>query len=269
MQLIEELSAANAKLRYQALILSYMPDAVMALGTDSKINFASEQLLRILQYTSDELVGSNIEDILAPESQGEFRRLAKDLLTAEMIAAGEGGDRESSNEDNTSSSEDANVSRSADMEEASNNSKTPTASALKRKPLKVTDTDLNPQTTDSNKAKGTVKFDNVMGAPVTANNAGAMLSSLQYPKEEILEGDEKKLGDACLNSKHELPMLDGSNQDSPFSSDNDPDDSPVQGASDSSDGYADESSISGTSSAKNKGSTHIFSIISCCAEVHF
>jgi PAS domain-containing protein len=68
-QLIDELISSNAELRRQALVLSYLPDACMAIDVTGKIMFCSPQVQRILGYKIEEMEGANIERLLAP---GEF-----------------------------------------------------------------------------------------------------------------------------------------------------------------------------------------------------
>eukprot|EP00804_Cyclotella_cryptica_P013812 CCRYP_019435-RA/>CCRYP_019435-RA protein AED:0.01 eAED:0.01 QI:134/1/1/1/0.8/0.66/6/142/1158 len=85
-QLIDELTAAHAKLRRHALILAYLPDPVVVIGVSGKIKFCSAQIERMLNYKSDGLVGSSIEDIIVPDSRRVIRQLIHDLVDAEQRA---------------------------------------------------------------------------------------------------------------------------------------------------------------------------------------
>ncbi|KAL7478530.1 hypothetical protein ACHAW6_004295 [Cyclotella cf. meneghiniana] len=85
-QLIDELTAAHAKLRRHALILAYLPDPVIVIDTSGEIKFCSVQLERLLSYKGDDLVGSSIERIIMPDSRGAIRRLIQDLVQAERHA---------------------------------------------------------------------------------------------------------------------------------------------------------------------------------------
>eukprot|EP00804_Cyclotella_cryptica_P028272 CCRYP_014615-RB/>CCRYP_014615-RB protein AED:0.09 eAED:0.09 QI:262/1/1/1/0.66/0.5/4/768/588 len=86
-RLIEELTATNAKLRRQALILSYMPDPVAAVGIDGVIKFCSVPMERVLKRKNEDLVGSNIEDVLVPKSRAALQKLIRDMVAAERQPA--------------------------------------------------------------------------------------------------------------------------------------------------------------------------------------
>ena len=84
--LIEEMTKENARLRRQALILSYLPDPVVAISTDGIITFCSMQVERVLNHNMSGLIGANIEDIIVPSSRESIRRLIGDLVIAEQRA---------------------------------------------------------------------------------------------------------------------------------------------------------------------------------------
>ncbi|KAL3801121.1 hypothetical protein HJC23_002414 [Cyclotella cryptica] len=85
-QLIDELTAAHAKLRRHALILAHLPDPVVVIGTGGEIKFCSVQLQRLLKLEADDLLGSNIEHLIVPDSRGAIRRLIQDLVEVEQHA---------------------------------------------------------------------------------------------------------------------------------------------------------------------------------------
>lgn len=97
--LIEEMTKENAKLRRQALILSYLPDPVVVISAEGVITFCSMQAERVLKHDVSGLIGANIEDIIVPSSREAIRRLIRDLVIAEQRAlsssvdeSGEGND---------------------------------------------------------------------------------------------------------------------------------------------------------------------------------
>ena len=91
----------NARLRRQALILSYLPDPVIAIRADGVITFCSMQVERVLRHDVSDLVGANIEDILVPNSRESIRRLISDLVLAEQRASmSEDDDLEEINREN-------------------------------------------------------------------------------------------------------------------------------------------------------------------------
>lgn len=84
--LIEEMTKDNARLRRQALILSFLPDPVVTISTDGIITFCSMQVERVLKHDITGLIGANIEDIIVPSSRDSMRRLIRDLIIAEQRA---------------------------------------------------------------------------------------------------------------------------------------------------------------------------------------
>jgi len=84
--LIEEMTKENAKLRRQALILSYLPDPVVVISAEGVITFCSMQAERVLKHDVSGLIGANIEDIIVPSSREAIRRLIHDLVIAEQRA---------------------------------------------------------------------------------------------------------------------------------------------------------------------------------------
>jgi hypothetical protein len=84
--LMDEMTRENARLRRQALILSYLPDPVVAIRADGVITFCSMQVERVLRHDASDLLGANIEDIIVPSSRGSIRRLIRDLVLAEQRA---------------------------------------------------------------------------------------------------------------------------------------------------------------------------------------
>jgi hypothetical protein len=163
-QLIDELTADNARMRRQALILLYLPDPVIVIGLDGEIKFCNMQAVRVLKHAMENLEGASILDVLVPESQPVMHRLIQDLATAERIAAaGVGTDQSFTVMEVKVNGNGENVSDSSDdlfrkknvcdggLFETSSNHKPP-----------------------AKKCK-TADVDDVMGASVTANNAGAKL----------------------------------------------------------------------------------------------
>eukprot|EP00804_Cyclotella_cryptica_P013807 CCRYP_019433-RB/>CCRYP_019433-RB protein AED:0.09 eAED:0.09 QI:1690/1/1/1/0.75/0.4/5/278/505 len=92
--LIDELTAANARLQRQALILSCLPDPVVVIGTDGEIKFCSVPFQRMLRHKVDDLLGSSIEEIIVPDSRQAIRQLIQTTLVEaeqrEIAAQAEG-----------------------------------------------------------------------------------------------------------------------------------------------------------------------------------
>ena len=74
----------NAQLRRLELILSYLPDPVIAISPKGVITFCSMQLERVFRHKVSDLVGANIEDLMIPKSRGVIKKLIGDILAAEQ-----------------------------------------------------------------------------------------------------------------------------------------------------------------------------------------
>lgn len=195
-ELIDALTAAHAKLRRQALILSYLPDPIVVIDTGGKIKFCSTQMERVTKYKVDELLGSSIEEIIVPDSRDAIRQLIKDLVNAEQRAIAvsqqdgmnvDGEDEVRTGEIVLESSEDP----TSKNDNKPSRKKCPTAMSFTQNESSLT-SESSPSE-DNNECLilqthiGSV-VDDVMGSSVTANNADARLSSLMhYPKNEAKE----------------------------------------------------------------------------------
>lgn len=78
--LVEEMTRTNARLRRQALILSLLPDLVIVISQDGEITFCSAQVERVLRHKIDDLIGSDIRDILIPTSRTALGKLISQLM---------------------------------------------------------------------------------------------------------------------------------------------------------------------------------------------
>ena len=80
--LVEEMTALNARLRRQALILSLLPDLVIVIDTEGTITFCSAQVERVLQHSIDDLVGAKLTEIIDPGSRDRLSALIQGLLSS-------------------------------------------------------------------------------------------------------------------------------------------------------------------------------------------
>ena len=85
--LVEEMTRLNAQLRRQALILSLLPDMVLAINADGVITFCSAQAERILQHNSEDLVGAKLSQLLVPSSRDALSGLVDELVATQSKAA--------------------------------------------------------------------------------------------------------------------------------------------------------------------------------------
>lgn len=105
--LVAEMTKTNARLRRQAVILSLLPDLVIAITDDGTITFCSTQVERVLHHKVSNMIGANIEDVLTPASRTALSALIKKLVSAEKVILEESNNKEgdesgrSSNSGNT------------------------------------------------------------------------------------------------------------------------------------------------------------------------
>lgn len=169
---VEEMTRTNARLRRQAVILSLLPDLVMAIKLNGEISFCSAQVGRVLRQDVDNLVGLSINEILVPGSRKELKRLIGKLVAAEKVALDENKEADESGR----SSNSGNNSSAAVVSEQSDQGFPPLSV------VKVNSC--------SNVSRDRQHRDDVTGALVTPNNAGARLSSLQHKPDKKKETDD-------------------------------------------------------------------------------
>jgi PAS domain-containing protein len=85
--LVEEMTRTNARLKRQALILSLIPDVVVAISSDGEITFCNAQAERVLHHKVDDLIGAKLSDLLVPASREALSTLVKGLASAEKNKA--------------------------------------------------------------------------------------------------------------------------------------------------------------------------------------
>jgi PAS domain-containing protein len=224
-KLVEEMAQNNARLRRQAIILSLLPDLVMAITTDGEITFCSGQVERVLRHKIDDMIGMNISKLITPASQDALAKLIESLLAADKVAVEDGNNESgrSSNSGNTSGapmvSEQSDqgfplsvvkVNSFKDSSDSSGNDKVaepviaPSPSMQSKDDADTSDpSNLSTanEALDRNvrshnellkqkkaaKKKANAHKDDVTGDTVTANNADARLSSLLQPHESVVK----------------------------------------------------------------------------------
>jgi hypothetical protein len=167
------MTKTNARLRRQAVILSLLPDLVIAIKLNGDITFCSAQVGRVLRHSVESLVGASINDILIPSSQKELSRLIKKLAAAEKAALDENNKE---GDESRRSSNSGNQSTTAIVSEQSDRGFPPLSVVKVNSCSSVTSC----YRSSSEIAPRNSHTDDVTGASVTANNAGARLSSLQH-----------------------------------------------------------------------------------------
>jgi hypothetical protein len=85
--LVEEMTRTNERLRRQAMILSLLPDLVIAITTEGEITFCSAQVERVLQHEIDDLVGAKLHNLLTHTSRDDLSTLIKELVSSDKSRA--------------------------------------------------------------------------------------------------------------------------------------------------------------------------------------
>lgn len=77
----------NARLKRESIILSLLPDPVVAITMEGKITFANAQTERMLRLNRSEVVGTNIDEFVANDSKAEFQQMISEVINAERRLA--------------------------------------------------------------------------------------------------------------------------------------------------------------------------------------
>ena len=225
--LIESLLAENKRLRRSALVLSYLPDAVVVIGLDGIIKFCNTQMTRITKHSEHDLLEHSIKAFLTTESWPPLSHLIRDVQLAERTTAGEGWiHSDSTNSDVQTSSEscidyDNSISTSTRRESSyasestylisSKNSKRKENGNHDRKcdmlPLKKRKTNCD--------VSLSVEMDvsNVMSDSITSNNADGKLSSLMHHSRHKVMPHEDDTMKCCSLMEHTIPQSSSNSND--------------------------------------------------------
>lgn len=188
--LVKEMTEMNVRLRRQALILSLLPDLVVAVTEQGKVTFCGPQVDRVLQFTPDDLMQSKgFFQFLVPESQRKLQRLIHQHFhpNQKLPAAAMAQQFPLSvvNLDSVNSDENDTSDTSA-----ASNGKQP--SSLTDSKAANSDDSEEPQQQPRKKRRR--YQDDVTGATVTANNADARLSSLAHTSTTSSEDNDTSSG---------------------------------------------------------------------------
>ncbi|CBJ25964.1 conserved unknown protein [Ectocarpus siliculosus] len=77
---VENMADANERMRKRARVLSLLPDMILAMRRDGVITYASENCRQFLQFTRQEVEGTNIFDLVESGSHNRLRRLLEENL---------------------------------------------------------------------------------------------------------------------------------------------------------------------------------------------
>ena len=181
---------------------------VVAIGTDGEIFFCSKQMERVIQHNANDLMGANIEELVMPECMDDIRIMVQDVIDAEKQIVSNfedngdssdniGNDDNNGKQDkggNNSSGSDPNVISIRTSEQSFpmlevNVDTSPNKDKATQQNSSIEAESLEDKDKDHPTKKAKKNVDDVMGAPVTANNADAKLSSLHYFQSDTKTSD--------------------------------------------------------------------------------
>ena len=132
------MTKTNVRLRRQAVILSLLPDLVVAIKDDGTITFCSAQVERVLRHKVEDMVGANIGEVLIPSSRVALGALVEKLVAAEKAALEDNNNKEG--DESGRSSNSGNTSGAAIVSEQSDHFPLSIVKVKSRKPDRSNDT---------------------------------------------------------------------------------------------------------------------------------
>lgn len=208
---LDAMAQENSILLRDSFILAFIPDPVITISTTGEITFCSKQMERVSKRKANEIIGRNIEDFITADTKKELRRMIQDVIGAHetlangrekvksIDAAGNGGNVSSGSDPNTicRSSDKSFPMLEVQVDTCHQDLSITDSSADKNPSHKKHESLVRTDEVDSDrptkKSKGNV--DDVMGASVTANNAGAKLSSLYHHENGAEQPPESSIQD--------------------------------------------------------------------------
>lgn len=275
--MIELMAQTNLRLKRESIVLSFLPDPVIAINVDGQISFANRQTERVLKYKVEELVGANIITFVDRDSRKQLHRMIKDLVCAEEQAVmavteevtgseGESSEKRTTDDERNggkSSSSEPNNSGSNTLSRSANQTMTGQNSLLlevklhpgkdnsnsladqhskkpasKRKHKSPSEETRKAQDHDLPPKKAKFNVDDDNGESATANNAEVKLLSLHYHMGEGEIPDAVQTASTSKTSSWQYLSVDSSLSN-------------AKGLASSDSGYKQESNESSLSTSSN------------------
>jgi hypothetical protein len=276
--LVEEMTRTNARLKRQALILSLIPDLVVAISSDGEITFCSAQAEKVLHHKTDDLIGAKLSSLLVPASREALSTLVKGLASAEKNKASGNGMKPRLAEKRDSSSDRAESKVAVAKRNRNSNGSAAIVSELSF-PLSVVEVDSKQSARPSTETNA--EQNDSSDTSMSNSNGKAQMSSLTNGARSPLmsSGDEKAAGRGGSRGSTERSTsgkrLPNSDDSSSLSSDaknmskaNENLDRNVRwhnqrmmGSSESSENYGPKDDVNGASVTANNATARLSSLI--------
>ncbi|CAN0377184.1 unnamed protein product [Pylaiella littoralis] len=88
---VDDMTAKNERMKQHALVLSMLPDLVLAVCRTGEMTYVSPACQWLLLHSPEDITGANIFELVAPECHSVLRKIISDNLSRPVQAAGGGG----------------------------------------------------------------------------------------------------------------------------------------------------------------------------------
>lgn len=84
------MTAKNERMKQHALILSMLPDLVLAVCRSGEMTYVSPAAQRLLLHSPEEVTGANIFELVTPDCHARLRKMISDNLARPVVSRGLG-----------------------------------------------------------------------------------------------------------------------------------------------------------------------------------
>lgn len=89
--LVDDMTAKNERMKQHALILSMLPDLVLAVCRSGEMTYVSPAAQWLLLHSPEEVTGANIFELVTPDCHALLRKMISDSLARPVAGRGLGG----------------------------------------------------------------------------------------------------------------------------------------------------------------------------------
>lgn len=93
---VDDMTAKNERMKQHALVLSMLPDLVLAVCRTGEMTYVSPACQWLLLHSPEDITGANIFELVAPECHSVLRKIISENLSRPVQTGGGGGGRDSS-----------------------------------------------------------------------------------------------------------------------------------------------------------------------------
>ena len=85
---VDDMTAKNERMKQHALVLSLLPDLVLAVCRTGEMTYVSPACQWLLLHSPEDMTGANIFELVAPECHPLLRKMISDNLSRPVKSAG-------------------------------------------------------------------------------------------------------------------------------------------------------------------------------------